>query len=423
MISPVVLGEGKRLFGDGTPPRTLKMIDHRVSDRRQHHRHLPAGRPGRDRQLRHRRTERAGTGAPGGDGGRQLVTLQLFGHPFSSYTPEGADRAVGGRDAVRVSHGRSASIRRIWPSSSGAGRSASSRCWSTTARGRSRSTPIIEHLQAHHPGPNGWIPDGEAGRRVRFLDRFFDLYVMGNMQKAGLDILRPEESRDPFGVEQAREPSCAPPMTGWRRISATGRGRSARRSRWPTAPPRRRYSMPTGSRRSAPSGRGSPPIARGCSLIRSWLARSMKAGLIGIFPAGRARPRLGEGARGLQFLTGAEDLAELAFHGCGRRRCGRGGSGAPAPNSACARHAVGVLPQAEHAERVPFLARKARHLAARDAGTEARRDGVERIREVGPGRAGIGAGRARRRGSCRSQPAIGDCAASISSGVMPSKKL
>ena len=32
MISPVVLGEGKRLFGDGTPPRTLKMTDHRVSE-------------------------------------------------------------------------------------------------------------------------------------------------------------------------------------------------------------------------------------------------------------------------------------------------------------------------------------------------------------------------------------------------------
>ena len=32
MISPVILGGGKRLFGDGTPPRTLKLIDHRVSD-------------------------------------------------------------------------------------------------------------------------------------------------------------------------------------------------------------------------------------------------------------------------------------------------------------------------------------------------------------------------------------------------------
>ena len=32
MISPLVLGQGKRLFGDGTPPRTLKMTEHRVSD-------------------------------------------------------------------------------------------------------------------------------------------------------------------------------------------------------------------------------------------------------------------------------------------------------------------------------------------------------------------------------------------------------
>ena len=32
MISPLVLGEGKRLFGDGTPPRTLKMTGHKVSD-------------------------------------------------------------------------------------------------------------------------------------------------------------------------------------------------------------------------------------------------------------------------------------------------------------------------------------------------------------------------------------------------------
>jgi len=31
MISPLVLGQGKRLFGDGTPPRTLKMTDHQVS--------------------------------------------------------------------------------------------------------------------------------------------------------------------------------------------------------------------------------------------------------------------------------------------------------------------------------------------------------------------------------------------------------
>ena len=66
------------------------------------------------------------------------------------------------------------------------------------------SSTIIEYLQAHHPGPNTWIPDGEAGRRTRFLDRFFDLYVMGNMQKSGNDILRPEGCGDAYGTQKAR---------------------------------------------------------------------------------------------------------------------------------------------------------------------------------------------------------------------------
>jgi glutathione S-transferase len=65
------------------------------------------------------------------------------------------------------------------------------------------STPIIEHLQAEHGGIHRWIPDGDIGRRVRFLDRFFDLYVMDQMSVAVFNALRPEESRDPFGVERA----------------------------------------------------------------------------------------------------------------------------------------------------------------------------------------------------------------------------
>jgi dihydrofolate reductase len=32
MISPIVLGAGKRLFGSGTPPRTLELTEHYVSD-------------------------------------------------------------------------------------------------------------------------------------------------------------------------------------------------------------------------------------------------------------------------------------------------------------------------------------------------------------------------------------------------------
>jgi glutathione S-transferase len=63
------------------------------------------------------------------------------------------------------------------------------------------TTCIIEHLQAHHPTDNVWIPDGELGRRVRFLDRFFDLYVQGNMQPSVNHALRPEGKGDAYGAE------------------------------------------------------------------------------------------------------------------------------------------------------------------------------------------------------------------------------
>ena len=66
------------------------------------------------------------------------------------------------------------------------------------------STPIIDHLALHHPGPNRWVPDGDGGLRTRFLDRVFDLHVMTPMQKVVGDALRPEGSRDPFGAAQAR---------------------------------------------------------------------------------------------------------------------------------------------------------------------------------------------------------------------------
>jgi glutathione S-transferase len=54
------------------------------------------------------------------------------------------------------------------------------------------TTSIIEHLQANHPGPNTWIPDGEQGRRVRFLDRFFDLHIQGNMQPSVNNAIWPD---------------------------------------------------------------------------------------------------------------------------------------------------------------------------------------------------------------------------------------
>jgi glutathione S-transferase len=67
------------------------------------------------------------------------------------------------------------------------------------------TTPIIDYLYAHYRGPNDWIPAGEMEQRVRFLDRFFDLYVMNNMQRIVAEALRPQDSKDPYGLEQARK--------------------------------------------------------------------------------------------------------------------------------------------------------------------------------------------------------------------------
>ena len=56
------------------------------------------------------------------------------------------------------------------------------------------SSIIIEHVAAR------LVPSLE----VRFLDRFFDNYVMTPMQKVVGDFLRPEGERDPRGVADAK---------------------------------------------------------------------------------------------------------------------------------------------------------------------------------------------------------------------------
>src|SRR5215203_4805059 len=68
------------------------------------------------------------------------------------------------------------------------------------------SSPIIEYLARHYPGPVPLVPqDAELAWQVRAKDRFLDLYVHMEMQKVVGDRLRPADSKDPFGVKQARD--------------------------------------------------------------------------------------------------------------------------------------------------------------------------------------------------------------------------
>lgn len=67
------------------------------------------------------------------------------------------------------------------------------------------STIIIEYLMLRHPGPMRLIPqDPQAALEARFLDRYFDNYIMTPMSKIVANELRPQDRRDAYGVEEAR---------------------------------------------------------------------------------------------------------------------------------------------------------------------------------------------------------------------------
>ncbi len=130
------------------------------------------------------------------------MTLQLYAHPFSSYCQKvlialWADGTEFEYRMLDQEHPENfAELKQRWPFGLFP-------LLVDDGETVVETTPIIEHLQARHPGRNRWIPDGAVGRRVRFLDRFFDLYVMNNMSRPVFDAIRPEDSKDPYGVEQA----------------------------------------------------------------------------------------------------------------------------------------------------------------------------------------------------------------------------
>jgi glutathione S-transferase len=67
------------------------------------------------------------------------------------------------------------------------------------------SSVIVEHLMLRHPGTMRLIPDGiDAALKVRFMDRFFDNYIMTPVQKLVSDHLRTEGERDAKGVADAK---------------------------------------------------------------------------------------------------------------------------------------------------------------------------------------------------------------------------
>jgi glutathione S-transferase len=132
------------------------------------------------------------------------VSLQLFAHPFSSYCWKVliALYADGTPFEYRMIDGdhpeNFAELTRHWPFGKFP-------LLLDDGEPLIETTPIIDYLYAHYRGENDWIPAGEMEQRVRFLDRFFDLYVMTPMQRIVAEALRPDDAKDPFGAEAARK--------------------------------------------------------------------------------------------------------------------------------------------------------------------------------------------------------------------------
>lgn len=132
------------------------------------------------------------------------------------------------------------------------------------ARSFVEASVIIEYLQQVSPGPVRLIPDDPAAAlEVRFLDRFFDLYVMDAMQVAVNAALKVVPMTPEDGLAHSRR-GWSRPIAGWTGTWRGGPGPPGRPSRWRTAPRRRHCFMRTGFIRSRSSMARCGPIARGC---------------------------------------------------------------------------------------------------------------------------------------------------------------
>jgi glutathione S-transferase len=135
------------------------------------------------------------------------MSLTLHFHPLASY----CWKALIGLYELEIRFEK-----RVVDLSNDAQRAAFTRLWPIAkfpvlrdeTRGRTvpESSVILEYVDRLRPGRASLLPaDPDDALECRLIDRLYDLYVHGPMQKIVGDRLRPEGARDRLGVEQARE--------------------------------------------------------------------------------------------------------------------------------------------------------------------------------------------------------------------------
>lgn len=109
--------------------------------------------------------------------------LQLHGHPFSSYTWKALiPLYANGTPFDFVPMATDQPLSEQFPGKAHPGGHIPVLVDGETAV--VEATSIVEHLAVHHPGPAPLIPKDPAEAAVaRMIDRVFDNYVMGNMQR------------------------------------------------------------------------------------------------------------------------------------------------------------------------------------------------------------------------------------------------
>lgn len=131
------------------------------------------------------------------------MALKLYAHPFSSYCQK-VLIALWENDIPFVyrhleEEGVTAERLAIWPLG---------RFPVLVDAGQTivESSIIIEYLDLHYRGTTLFLPDDRAmALEVRFLDRFFDHYVMSPMQQPVFEALRENPDRQEAVMERSRQ--------------------------------------------------------------------------------------------------------------------------------------------------------------------------------------------------------------------------
>ncbi|MGH6847642.1 MAG: glutathione S-transferase family protein [Methylocella sp.] len=131
------------------------------------------------------------------------MSLMLYAHPFSSYCQKVLMALWENDIAFTYRHleepGAAEERASLWPLG---------RFPVLTDDGKmvAESSIIIEHLDLYHPGPIRLLPDQpEAALEVRFMDRFFDNYIMSAMQNPVSEALKAEGARKEEAMAEARQ--------------------------------------------------------------------------------------------------------------------------------------------------------------------------------------------------------------------------